>query len=51
MTEDGWQLNMLPGAVARTGPLPALTTTADSAREDMTAQAVAPYVPLLRVDF
>jgi hypothetical protein len=51
MTEEGWQLNMLPGAVERTGPLPAITTNAGSALEDMTSQALVPSVNLLRVDF
>jgi hypothetical protein len=50
-TDEGWKLDMLPGAVPRTGPLPVLTTTADAAREDFTSNAVAPYAPLFRVDF
>jgi hypothetical protein len=50
-TEDGWRVDMMPGAVPRTGPLPLLTTTTNSALEDMTAQSIAPFVPLLRVDF
>jgi hypothetical protein len=50
-TEEGWKLNVVPGAVVRTGPLPLATTTADSAREDFSSHAVAPYAPLLRVDF
>ncbi|MDY7230188.1 hypothetical protein [Hyalangium rubrum] len=51
LTEEGWQLDMLPGAVRRTGPFPVLTTTADSAVEDATSTSVSPYLPLLRVDF
>jgi hypothetical protein len=50
-TEEGWRLDMLPGAVARNGPLPVLTTTSASALEDMTSHSITPYVPLLRMDF
>src|SRR5262249_35186556 len=35
-TDEGWKLDMLPGAVTRTGPLPALTNGVDAAREDAT---------------
>jgi hypothetical protein len=50
-TEDGWRLDMLPGAVPRTGPLPVLTETASSALEDMTSQSVIAGPQQLRVDF
>jgi len=50
-TDDGWQLDMLPGAVPRTGPLPVLTNTASSALEDMTSQSVIAGPQQLRVDF
>jgi hypothetical protein len=50
-TEDGWKMDMLPGAVQRTGPLPALTTTADAPREYAPSVAPYPYAPLLRIDF
>jgi hypothetical protein len=51
LTEDGWELDMLPGAVMRTGPLPVLTSTVDAAPEDATSLGVHPYAPLLRIDF
>ena len=51
LTEDGWKLDMLPGAVSRNGPLPALTVGVDAAREDLTSRTVAPYAPVFRVDF
>ncbi len=51
LTEDGIRLNFLPGAVRRPGPLPVLTTSSDAALEDLSSRAVAPYLPLLRVDF
>jgi hypothetical protein len=50
-TEDGWQMNMLPGAVLRNGPLPVLTDSSSSALEDMTSGSIVPNAPLLRVDF
>ena len=50
-TEDGWRLDMLPGSVRRTGPLPVLTNTADSALEDMTSNSVIAGPQQLRVDF
>jgi hypothetical protein len=50
-TEDGWKLDMLPGAVPRTGPLPVLTQTSDSALEDMTSQSMVAGPQQLRVDF
>jgi hypothetical protein len=50
-TEEGWKLDMLPGAVSRDGPLPALTVGADAPREDLTSHVAAPYAPLLRIDF
>jgi hypothetical protein len=50
-TEDGWQLDMLPGAVKRTGPLPALTNAADVPPEYPPALGVYPYAPLFRIDF
>lgn len=50
-TEDGWRLDMLPGSVPRTGPLPVLTNTASSALEDMTSQSVIAGPQQLRVDF
>jgi len=50
-TEDGWQLNMLPGAVRRTGPLPVLTNAADVPPEYPPALGIYPYAPLLRIDF
>ena len=50
-TEDGWRLDMLPGAVARTGPLPVLTNTASAALEDMTSHSVIAGPQQLRVDF
>lgn len=50
-TNEGWKLDVLPGAVVRTGPLPLVLPTADAAREDFSSHAVAPYAPLLRIDF
>lgn len=50
-TEDGWKLDMLPGAVKRTGPLPALTNAADVPPEYPPALGIYPYAPLLRIDF
>lgn len=50
-TEDGWRLDMLPGAVRRTGPLPVLTNTADAALENMTSHSVIAGPQQLRVDF
>jgi hypothetical protein len=50
-TEDGWQLDMLPGAVNRTGPLPVLTNAADVPPEYPPALGIYPYAPLLRIDF
>src|SRR4051812_35425009 len=50
-TPDGWRLDMLPGAVMRTGPLPLITTTADSAPEYAPSVSASPYAPLFRVDF
>jgi len=50
-TADGWKLDVLPGAVTRTGPLPVLTTTADAPAEDATSLGISPYAPLLRIDF
>ena len=50
-TDEGWKLDMLPGAVPRSGPLPALTSSADSTLEDFTSHTVEPYAPLFRVDF
>ncbi|MFL5346406.1 MAG: hypothetical protein ACJ8AT_16585 [Hyalangium sp.] len=51
-TKDGWKLDMLPGAVARTGPLPGITTYADTTPEYPPSQNVpTPYAPLFRVDF
>jgi hypothetical protein len=50
-TPNGWKLDMLPGAVARTGPLPVLTQAADAPREDATSATAYPYAPLLRIDF
>lgn len=51
LTEDGWRLDMLPGAVTRTGPLPVLTSAVDVTPEDATSLGIYPYIPLLRVDF
>jgi hypothetical protein len=51
LTEEGWKLDMLPGAVERTGPLPVLTTAADAAIEYAPSYNVYPYAPLLRMDF
>jgi hypothetical protein len=50
-TEDGWKLDMLPGAVDRTGPLPVLTNTIDAAPEHAPSLGIYPYAPLFRVDF
>ena len=50
-TEDGWKLDMLPGAVTRTGPLPVLTSAVDAAPEHAPSLGVYPYAPLLRIDF
>jgi hypothetical protein len=50
-TDEGWALDMLPGAVGRNGPLPVLTNASDSALEDMTSHSLAPNAPLIRVDF
>jgi hypothetical protein len=50
-TDEGWALDMLPGAVGRNGPLPVLTSSSDSALEDMTSQTIAPNATLLRIDF
>jgi hypothetical protein len=50
-TEDGWKLDMLPGAVTRTGPLPVITATVDAAPEHPPSLGVYPFAPLLRVDF
>lgn len=51
LTEDGWQVDFLPSAMPRVGPLPVVTTTVDSALEDLASNSVAPYLPVLRVDF
>jgi hypothetical protein len=51
LTEDGWQLDMLPGAVKRTGPLPVLTQAADVPLEYPPSLGIYPYAPLLRIDF
>jgi hypothetical protein len=51
LTADGWRLDFLPGAVSRTGPLPALTQGADAAPEDASSPGLYPYAPLLRIDF
>jgi hypothetical protein len=51
LTEDGWKLDMLPGAVRRTGPLPVLTQAADVPPEYPPALGVYPYAPLFRIDF
>lgn len=50
-TEEGWKLDVLPGAVKRTGLLPVLTSTVDAAPEDAPSLGVYPYAPLLRIDF
>jgi hypothetical protein len=50
-TADGWKLDMLPGAVDRTGPLPVLTNTVDAAPEHAPSLGIYPFAPLLRVDF
>ena len=50
-TEEGWKLDMLPGAVTHTGPLPVITFGVDAAPEDATSRGVYPYAPLLRIDF
>jgi hypothetical protein len=50
-TEDGWQLDMLPGAVDRTGPLPVLTNTVNAAPEHAPSLGLYPFAPLFRVDF
>lgn len=50
-TEDGWKLDMLPGSVTRTGPLPVLTSAVDAAPEYAPSLGVYPYAPLLRIDF
>jgi hypothetical protein len=50
-TDEGWKLDMLPGAVSRTGPLPLLTSTSDAAPEYPPSLSVYPYAPLFRVDF
>ncbi|WP_224372887.1 hypothetical protein [Hyalangium versicolor] len=50
-TAEGWKLDMLPGAVTRTGPLPVLTSGADAAPEYPPSLSVYPYAPLFRVDF
>lgn len=50
-SEDGWKLDMLPGAVMRTGPLPVLNSAVDAAPEQPPSLGVYPYAPLLRIDF
>lgn len=50
-TEDGWKLDMLPGAVMRTGPLPLLNSAVDAAPENASSPGVYPYAPLFRIDF
>jgi hypothetical protein len=50
-TEDGWKLDMLPGPVTRTGPLPVLTATVDAPPEHAPSLGVYPYAPMLRIDF
>jgi hypothetical protein len=50
-TEDGWKLDMLPGAVTHTGPLPVITSAVDAAPEYAPSHGIYPYAPLLRVDF
>lgn len=51
-TEEGWKLDMLPGAVPRSGPLPVLTSAADASPEYAPSTANPyPYGPLFRVDF
>lgn len=50
-TEEGWKLDVLPGAVRRTGPLPVLTSTVDAPPEHAPSLGVYPYAPLLRIDF
>jgi hypothetical protein len=50
-TEEGWKLDMLPGAVTRTGPLPVITATVDAPPEHAPSLGVYPFAPLLRVDF
>jgi hypothetical protein len=51
LTEDGWKLNVLPGPVTRTGPLPVLTATVDAPPEYPPSLGIYPYAPLLRIDF
>ena len=51
LTTEGWKLDMLPGAVKRTGPLPVLTSGADVPPEYPPALGVYPYAPFLRIDF
>jgi hypothetical protein len=51
-TAEGWKLDMLPGSVARTGPLPLITSNADTAPEyPPSLSSPSPYAPLFRVDF
>ncbi len=50
-TKDGWKLDMLPGAVPRTGPLPPITSGADSGLEYAPTVTAYPYAPLFRIDF
>jgi hypothetical protein len=50
-TEDGWKLDMLPGAVMRNGPLPVLNSAVDAAPVHSPSLGVYPYAPLLRIDF
>lgn len=50
-TSEGWKMDMLPGAVQRTGPLPVLTQTSDAPLEYAPSVAPYPYAPLFRIDF
>lgn len=50
-TKDGWRMDVLPGAVSRTGPLPLITSGADSPPEYPPSLSISPYAPLFRVDF
>jgi hypothetical protein len=50
-TEEGWKMDMLPGAVQRTGPLPVLTSGIEAPREYAPSVAPYPYAPIFRIDF
>ena len=50
-TEDGWKLDMLPGAVTRTGPLPVLTSRGGCRAGACAVARGLSYAPLLRIDF